>query len=52
MKRIAELGGTTIVQDPQECEVRTMTEATLNITNVNHIYKTDQIIQFLRNISK
>ena len=52
MKKIAELGGTTIVQDPQECEVRTMTEATLAITNVTHIYKTDQIIQFLKKISK
>ena len=52
MKKIAELGGTTIVQDPMECEVRTMTEATLNVTKVSYIYKTDQIIQFLRNISK
>ncbi len=52
MKKIAELGGTTIVQDPQECEVRTMTEATLGVTKVTHVYKTDQIIQFLRNISK
>ena len=52
MKKIAELGGTTIVQDPKECEVRTMTEGTLNVTKVNHVYKTDEIIQFLRNISK
>ena len=52
MKKIAELGGTTIVQDPQECEVRTMTEGTLNVTKVDYVYKTDQIIQFLRNISK
>ena len=52
MKKIADYGGTTIVQDPQECEVRTMTEATLNITKVTHVYKTDQIIQFLRTISK
>jgi len=52
MKKIADLGGTTIVQDPQECEVRTMTEATLNITGVTHMFKTDQIIHFLRSISK
>ena len=52
MKKIAEFGGTTIVQDPLECEVRTMTEATLNLTKVTYIYQTDQIIQFLRNISK
>jgi len=52
MKKIAELGGTTIVQDPMECEVRTMTEATLNVTKVTHVFNTDQIIQFLRRISK
>ena len=52
MKKIAELGGTTIVQDPKKCEVRTMTEATLNITKVTHVFETDQIIQFLRSISK
>ena len=52
MKKIADYGGITIVQDPQECEVRTMTEATLNVTKVTHVYNTDQIIQFLRNISK
>ena len=52
MKKIADLGGTTIVQDPQECEVRTMTEGTLNITNVNHVFKTEQIIQFLKSINK
>ena len=52
MKKIAELGGTTIVQDPQECEVRTMTEGALNVTKVDYVYKTDQIIQFLKSISK
>jgi len=52
MKKIAELGGTTIVQDPQECEVQTMTVSTLNVTEVTHVYKTEQIIQFLRSISK
>ena len=52
MKKIAELGGTTIVQDPQECEVQTMTAGTLNVTEVTHVYKTEQIIQFLKNISK
>ena len=52
MKKIAELGGTTIVQDPQECEVRTMTEGTLNITKVDYVYKTEQIIHFLKSINK
>jgi two-component system chemotaxis response regulator CheB len=52
MKMIADLGGTTIVQDPEECEVRTMTQGTLDVTKVTHVMKTDQIIQFLKNISK
>lgn len=50
LKRISELGGTTIVQDPKECEVKTMTESALKITNVNYIYNTNQIINFLLKI--
>lgn len=52
MKKIADLGGVTIVQDPEECEVRTMTQATLDITKVTHVFKTEQIIQFLKNLNK
>jgi len=52
MKKIAEFGGTTIVQEPQECEVRTMTEATLNTTEVTHVFNTDQIVQFLKDVNK
>lgn len=51
MKKIAELGGITIVQEPQECEVQIMTTSTLSVTDVTHVYKTDQIIQFLKSIS-
>ncbi len=50
MKRIAELGGVTIVQDPNECKARTMPEATLSVTPVTHVYGTEQMIQFLKNI--
>jgi len=52
MKKIADLGGLTIVQDPDECEVRTMTQGTLDVTKVDHVMKTDQIIQFLKSINK
>jgi len=52
MKKIAELGGITIVQDPDECEVRTMTQGTLDVTKVNYVMKTDEIIKFLQNINK
>jgi two-component system, chemotaxis family, protein-glutamate methylesterase/glutaminase len=50
IKKIKECGGICIVQDPLECEVRTMTEASLQMTPVDHIYKTEQIIQFLQKL--
>jgi two-component system chemotaxis response regulator CheB len=50
LKKVHEMGGVTIVQDPEECEVRTMTEASLQVTEVDHIYKTEQIIKFLQKL--
>jgi len=50
LKKVHENGGTTIVQDPAECEVKTMTEASLQITKVNYVYQTEQIINFLKKI--
>ncbi len=47
LKKVAELGGLTIVQDPKECEVKTMTESALQITKVNYIMTVDKIINFL-----
>ena len=47
LKKVAELGGTTIVQDPADCEVRTMTEAALQLTNVNYVLASDKISNFL-----
>jgi len=52
LKKISDFGGTIVVQDPQDCEMRTMTEAALNMNEAAHVFKTDQIIQFLRSISK
>ncbi|MFW5656050.1 MAG: chemotaxis protein CheB [Bacteroidota bacterium] len=52
LKKVHELGGTTIVQDPEECEVRTMTESSLQLTQVDHVYRTDSIIQFLQKINR
>ncbi|NBC83097.1 MAG: chemotaxis protein CheB [Bacteroidetes bacterium] len=48
LKKVHEHGGTTIVQDPAECEVKTMTEASLQITQVNYVYRSDEIINFLK----
>lgn len=49
LKQVKDYNGLTIVQDPTECQVRTMTEASMKLTKVDHVYKTDQIISFLLN---
>jgi two-component system chemotaxis response regulator CheB len=50
LRRVKEQGGLCIVQDPNECEVRTMTEASLQTTDVDHVFSTEEIIQFLKKI--
>lgn len=47
LKKVADLGGLTIVQDPNDCEVRTMTEASLQLTKVNHVFNSEKISNFL-----
>lgn len=47
LKAVTDTGGTTIVQDPNECQIRTMTEASIKVTKVDHVFNTDQIIHFL-----
>jgi two-component system chemotaxis response regulator CheB len=47
LKSVKENGGLTIVQDPNECQVPTMTLACMNATNVDHVYSTQRIIDFL-----
>jgi two-component system, chemotaxis family, protein-glutamate methylesterase/glutaminase len=47
IKKVAENGGVTIVQDPNESEVKTMPEAALQLTKVDYVYTTDQILRFL-----
>jgi len=49
-KNIKDNGGLTIVQDPKDCQVDTMTTAALNLIEPNHIYKTEQIIAFLKTL--
>jgi two-component system chemotaxis response regulator CheB len=50
LKKIKDYGGLAIVQDPEECQVKTMTESSLRLTKVDHIYKTNEIIRFLQNL--
>jgi two-component system chemotaxis response regulator CheB len=47
IKKVAQNGGVTIVQDPDESEVKTMPAAALQLTKVDYVYSTDQILRFL-----
>ncbi|HAN19175.1 MAG: chemotaxis protein CheB [Bacteroidetes bacterium GWC2_33_15] len=50
LQKLKQLGGLAIVQDPNECQVKTMTEASLKMTQVDHIFTTQQIINFLQSL--
>lgn len=50
IKKVKDYGGLTIVQDPNECQVKTMTEASIRMTKIDHIYSTNQIIRFLNKL--
>lgn len=47
MKKIADYGGLTIVQEPSECVMDTMPKAALDITPINYTLKVDEIIKFI-----
>ncbi len=50
MRKLKERGGFAIIQDPKECTIDTMTTAVLNVTKVDLVLKTDEIIKFLNNL--
>ncbi|MBE9467184.1 MAG: chemotaxis protein CheB [Bacteroidetes bacterium] len=50
LKAIKNAGGIAIVQDPKECQVPTMTSASISATKVDYILKTEEIIKFLLNL--
>ena len=50
LKKVHDNGGVTIVQDPNECEVKTMTQSALQLTKVDFVYTTDQIINYLQKL--
>ena len=50
LKKVADNGGVSIVQNPAESEVKTMPEAALQLTKVDYVYSTDQIIRFLKKL--
>ena len=50
LKKVADNGGVTLVQDPIESEVKTMPDSALKLTKVDYVYSTDQIIRFLQKL--
>ena len=50
LKMVGDMGGTTIVQDPAECQVPVMPMESMKLTAVHHVYNTGQIISFLKKI--
>lgn len=52
LKMVKDLGGTTIVQDPDECQVPVMTRESMKLTVVDHVYRTEKIIDFLLKINR
>lgn len=50
LKSVKDAGGIAIVQDPEECQVKTMVNASLNATKVDHVFSTDEIINYLKKI--
>lgn len=51
MKKIKDKGGLTIVQDPKECMIDTMPTAAMNVTQIDHIMKIEEIIAFLKELN-
>ncbi len=50
LKLMKDMGGTVIVQAPDECQVRTMTSAALSITDVDFVFTSQQIINYLQKL--
>jgi two-component system chemotaxis response regulator CheB len=50
MKYIHERGGLTIVQEPTECMIDTMPRSALAITQIDHVLRIDQIVEFLKEL--
>lgn len=52
MKVLKDRGGLTIIQDPKECVIDTMPTSAKNITEIDYILSTDEIIDFLIYLNK
>ena len=50
IKRIKDYGGTVIVQDPKEAQIKTMPNSAIDITSPDYVLTTEGIINFLNNL--
>jgi len=50
MKKVTELGGFSIVQHPDDCEVRTMSEAAIQTSTIDKLMNSTEIANFLRKL--
>lgn len=50
LKAMKDAGATVIVQAPDECQVKTMTMAAINVTDVDFIFQSNQIISYLQKL--
>lgn len=47
IKQVKNNGGITIVQDPAECQIDIMANSSIASTKIDHIFKVDNIIDYL-----
>ncbi len=52
MKQIHDRAGLTIVQEPTECMIDTMPRAAMAATEIDHVLRVDQIVEFLKELDK
>jgi len=50
LKEVKDYGGIAIVQDPEECQVKTMTTAAIKATTVDKILVIDEIIDYIKSL--
>ncbi len=50
MARIKEMRGTTIIQDPDDCEIRTMPATCIEAITPDHVLDAEGIITFIQNL--
>lgn len=52
LKLMKDCGGTVIVQSPDDSQVKTMPMAALAVTDVDYVFTSDQIINYLQKLKK